>query len=233
MKAALEAVENIQSVKVIRCDEVTTSSGQSGWTGQCPYAGVGGFTYKIRFDAVGDLELNKRTGQLQPLATHDLPLLQVYRNFITAPWSGTGSQVYIRHLETSNVLPTVCYEDLQSFSFQLTYPCHYEVKNLLPDSRYLFRLRVLTEDKLSTKLYSEPGTPSTLVATPKILPPSRPIAPHISTVTDTTLSVVVNANPADLRKVRINEERSDGLTTPSLATKPTNTRTSVQDALPS
>ena len=57
LKAALEQVENIQSVEVIRCDEVSPDSGQSGWTAQCPFDGVGGYTYKIRFEAVGDLEV--------------------------------------------------------------------------------------------------------------------------------------------------------------------------------
>ena len=150
LKASLEALENIQSVEVIRCDEITTNSGQSGWTAQCPYEGVGGYTYKIRFDAVGPLELNTRTNQLQPLASHDLPLLELYRNFISTPWSGSGPQILIKRLETSSIHPTICYEDPLSFGFQLLNPCSYEVKNLLPNSRYLFRLRVLTEDRLES-----------------------------------------------------------------------------------
>lgn len=118
----------------------------------------------------------------------------------------------------------MCYQDPLNFPFQLLYPCHYEVKNLLPNSRYIFRLRVLTEgerictippqrnlhssinpltqiaDKLPASQYSDPGTSSTLVVTPQILAPSSPITPHLSIATDTTLSVIVKAAPSDLRK---------------------------------
>ena len=83
LKAALESLENIQTVEVRRCDEWTTDSGIDGWMGECPYLSVGGYTYRIVFTATQPEALLPRTQQLQPLATTDLPLLTVYKNEIS------------------------------------------------------------------------------------------------------------------------------------------------------
>ncbi|GMH68130.1 hypothetical protein TrST_g11438 [Triparma strigata] len=199
LKAALESLENIQTVEVRRCDEWTTDSGIDGWMGECPYLSVGGYTYRIVFTATQPEALLPRTQQLQPLATTDLPLLTVYKNEISTAWSGTGPQISVQETTQHQVSNAVCQNiKVAPFTTNTQYPCSYTVQGLEPNKRYVFRLRVLTEDNLSTKTYSSAGPNSVIVRTPALLQPSRPLAPQLSAFSEDSITVVLQADPNDL-----------------------------------
>ena len=90
LAAALEALENVQHVKVRRCDEMGGLGGAGGWLGGCAHADRGALAWLLTFEAPGDnrafearesvSEINPRTGLLQPdtETAFGMPLLQVY-----------------------------------------------------------------------------------------------------------------------------------------------------------
>ena len=167
---------------------------------QCPYSSVGGYTYRIVFTATGPETILPRTQINQPLANSDLPLLTVYSDKIPTAWSGGGPQIVVAAQGQHQVSTAVCGNvKTTPFVSNYVYPCSYTVTGLLPDTSYIFRLRVLTEDKLSSKTYSSPGANSVVVKTPAVHTPSRPLAPFLSALHSTSISVVLQADPNDLR----------------------------------
>lgn len=122
MKAALEALDNVNVVRVKRCDAayLPGRAGAEGWVGRCPFGHLGGYTWVVEFarprreadaDFLGkDVNVDESAWDERrqrvaaaSLAAGAAPLLGVWKETITKTegfrWTGPGAAVEIWRAE--------------------------------------------------------------------------------------------------------------------------------------
>ncbi|KAJ1455284.1 hypothetical protein M885DRAFT_520609 [Pelagophyceae sp. CCMP2097] len=232
LKAALEALENVGGVNVVRCD----APGAGGILGGCA-GGLGAFSWTVEF-VEGEAELNARTQKRQLVVgkaeDRNVPLLGVFKETISlnAKWSGPGGSVSVWRTGHEGLVLETLGCSTRAWPDALGAPpltslggaalCRYNVSSGLDDAGglYAFRLRAH-----SASGWSAPGAPSKYVRLRAARPPPTPHAPvparagavplaegavsfYVSTPTVQALSTAAGAAPAAEFKVQYRDVRS-------------------------
>ena len=179
LEEALGDLVNVHVRHVRRCDYFGTDElahgGDEGWLHGCPYGALGGYRWLIVFDV--------------PMTGQTIPLLKAYRVELGDTWSGQGSQVSSKRIQTGMINPALCHYAV----------CSYNVTGLREGGLYQFRYRALS----SFSGWSEFSKASTALATLDDKLPTRPRPPFLSSATDTSVRVTVPAPPASQAVSRI------------------------------
>lgn len=185
VEAAIEELENVENVRVRRCDSRGGIGGTIGWIGSCPYGTRGGYSWRVEFDTPPVRSFNARTQRLvdplpDALSSPALPKLGVYKETITTigggRWTGPGLAVSTRDVTPSRIENELC--GIEEWIFVEGPPipvpaCQATVDNLIPGELLAFRLRVVNAEGLSA-----PGPPSRFVRLNNAnLRPVRPSPP--------------------------------------------------------